>query len=133
MFKGILIGIIITCAGWFVFGRITTAEVESAIGRVNGDFKRIERVVSELGDNSDGFADKIALVGTKSGDIQERSQSLDRTSVEGFGDIERDIKYITSGVGRLEEWNRQRILVDRRLADIAFEFRHFYEEYEVQD
>ena len=133
MLKGILIGIILCGAGWFIFGRITTAEVESAVSGANRDFKRVEYVVGELRNNSDGFANTIALVGTKSNDIQDRSQQLDRTATEGFGDIERDLSHIITGVGRVEEWNRQRILVDRRLADVAFEYRQISKEYEVQD
>jgi hypothetical protein len=134
---GFLIGIIIVGVCWFVFGRIRLGEIFEAIERTDGDYIRVERLVSELGDNIDGLTDEITII------REESNKSYDGigNSIIRVGDtifrvnnsigelrlIKDDIGYIIIRVDQLEEWNRQSITGIRSLTDIAFEYRRLSE------
>jgi hypothetical protein len=134
---GFLFGVLIVSILWFVFGRIKLGEIFEAIKRTDGDYLRVERLVSELGDNIDGLADEITIIREES----NRSYDGIGNSIIRVGDtilrvdssigelrlIKSDIGYIIVRVDQLEEWNRQSVTGIRSLADIAFEYRRLSE------
>lgn len=141
MFKvfvfGFLAGIILIGICWFVVGRIRLGEISSAVKRADGDYIRVERLISELGDNINGFADDIAIIRRESnesfngiGDSIIRVGDIDIRIDNSLGElklIKDDIGYIVSRVDQLEEWNRASVTGIGRLTTIAYEYRRLSE------
>jgi hypothetical protein len=139
---GFLFGVLIVSTLWFVFGRIKLGEIFEAIERTDGDYLRVERLVSELGDNIDGLADEITIIREES----DRSYNGIGNSIIRVGDtilrvddsigelrfIKSDIGYIIVRVDQLEEWNRQSVTGIRNLTNIAFEYRRLSEKSTTQ-
>lgn len=141
MFKtglfGFLIGVLIIGALWFTLGRVKLGEVFEAIERADGDYLRVERLVSELRDNINGLTDEITIIREES----NKSYNGIGNSIIRVGDtvlrvdnsigelrlIKDDVRYIIIRVDQLEEWNRQSVTSIRNLADIAFEYRRLSE------
>lgn len=139
-FYGVLIGIILTSASWFGYGRINTADLFRVIDRANRDLERVEQSVSNFADNFNGYADRMALLGTGSSGVGKeirgiredfQSEISDRRSE--YGDIQSRFQYFTDGINSVEKATRRSVVVSRDFADILYWYRRRSEEDEKKD
>jgi len=123
-FYGLLVGCIVAGVLWFSLGRNDLRQIRSDYERTAGDLQRVQRNISELSTNSDGFAGDITTIDTTSKRIADRSKRLD----QGLTDFSGDFRDITTKVDQLEKWNRRSIVLNRDFGDKLYDFRQLNKE-----
>lgn len=132
MFKQILYGFIggfIICGLlWAFVGRSDIRAIRQSFDQVDKDFKGVQRAVSEVTANADGFATEISGISTTSRRIEDRGKSIGtRLTI-----IDGDVRFIAGKVDELESWNRQSIQLGRDLGDVAADIRRLNKESTIQ-
>lgn len=128
---GFLFGVILTGIACFFVSRGATAEIRSSYKGIDGDYLRLEQVVSQLRNDADGLTDGINGLNEQSGNIVNRSKSvMDRsgTVMDGVEETKGKLFDISGKLSKVEDWHRQSIVRIRDLADISEEFRRLSEE-----
>lgn len=121
---GFLVGLMLGGIGWFFIGRNDLGEIRRAYDTAYGDFQRVQRDISELGADSDGFAREISEISQSGRRITNRSESITNRVVG----IDGEIRIIAGEVDQLEEWNRRSLQLSRDLGNVSFELRQLNKE-----
>ncbi len=128
MFKsfsyGLLVGIIISGILWSFAGRNDLRQIRSDYEGSAGNLQRVQRIVSELSADSDGFARDITTIDTTAKRIADRSGRID----EGLQGFNGDFGIVTGKVEQLEKWNRRSLVIGRDFGDKLFDLRQLNKE-----
>lgn len=133
MFKsfayGLLVGIIIAGVLWYSTGRNDLRQIRSDYEGAAGNLQRVQRIVSELGTDSDGFARDITSINTTSKRIADRSGRIN----EGLTGFDGDFGIVTGKVEQLEKWNRRSLILGRDFGDQLFYLRQLNKESRAEE
>ena len=128
MFKAFAIGFLVCGIGlgflWWTVGRNDIGEIRANYDRSSADLERIQRNISELSDNSDGFARDITTINSTSKRIGVRSGRLE----EGLLAIDGDFGLVITKVDELEKFNRRALVLNRDYGDFLFDLRQLNKE-----
>ena len=133
MFKAFTIGFLVCGIGlgflWWTMGRNDLGEIRANYNRSSADLERVQRAISELTTNSNGFARNITTINTTAKRIENRSGSID----EGLSDVTRNFGLITPRVDELEVWNRRTLILNRDYGDQLFDLRQLNKESRTEE
>lgn len=118
-FYGLLVGIILTGTGWFVFGRNDISRIRQDYDRAYGDFQNVQRNSDSLTADSSGFAGDITVITETSKRIDDRAAKVE----DGFTELNSGLGQSIDKVDELEQYNIKLIRVGRDIGDLAFDLR----------
>ena len=119
-----LVGVIVTGLLWGFAGRNDLGQIRGDYDRTSANLERVQRIVSELGTDSNGFASDITTINTTAKRIEDRSKRID----EGLTGVDGDFGFVVGQVDQLEIWNRRSIIIGRDFGDQLFYLRQLNKE-----
>ncbi len=122
-FYGFLIGCILVGIGWYAYGRPDIKQIRQDLNTSNGDFEIVQRDISELSIDSDGFTKDLLAI------TEGIKKSADRvgSSNERLSKSDGIIGEQLVKMDELGEWHRQSLILGRDLGDVAFDLRRLSE------
>ncbi len=120
-FKGFLAGCVVIGIIWFMYGRPDINRIDRAYNTVDRDFKTVQQSLSTVTTDSNGLTGDISEIAQTSKRIENRSGTVrDRlTEVDG------SIRSVAGEVDKLEDWNRQIIIIGRELGEVSADLRKY--------
>ena len=118
-FKGFLIGLFVSGIVWGIMGRANIKGIDESFTTANRDFKAVQQSLNTVTTNSDGLTGNISEIATTSQRIENRSGTIGTR----LSEVDGSIRSVALEVDKLEDWNRQIVIIGRDLGEVSFDLR----------